>query len=76
MTLMWFDSLDDVRGFMGEDYEAAHVPVRARTVSGFTGTQEAAPLLGWRRRLMRLLGRRRSTRPGRAKRLTSIILAL
>ncbi len=32
MTLMWFDSLDDVRGFMGEDYEAAHVPERAQTV--------------------------------------------
>lgn len=32
MTLMWFDSLDDVRGFIGEDYEAAHVPARARTV--------------------------------------------
>ena len=27
-----FDSLDDVRGFMGEDYEAAHVPARAQTV--------------------------------------------
>ena len=39
---------------------------------------EAAPLLEWRRRLMRLLGRKRSTGPpGRAaKRLTSIILAL
>jgi hypothetical protein len=29
---MWFDSLDDVRGFMGEDYEAAHMPARAQTV--------------------------------------------
>lgn len=36
MTLMWFGSLDDVRGFMGEDYEAAHVPARAQTVlTGF-----------------------------------------
>jgi hypothetical protein len=26
MTLMWFDALDAVRAFMGEDYEAAHVP--------------------------------------------------
>jgi heme-degrading monooxygenase HmoA len=32
MTLMWFDSLDDVRGFMGEDYEAAHVPARAQAM--------------------------------------------
>jgi heme-degrading monooxygenase HmoA len=32
MTLMWFESLDDVRGFMGEDYEAAHVPTRAQAV--------------------------------------------
>jgi heme-degrading monooxygenase HmoA len=26
MTLMWFDSPDSVKPFMGEDYEAAHVP--------------------------------------------------
>ena len=31
-TLMWFDSLDAVRGFMGQDYEAAHVPARAQAV--------------------------------------------
>jgi heme-degrading monooxygenase HmoA len=32
MTLMWFDTLDSVRGFIGEDYEAAHVPARAQAV--------------------------------------------
>ncbi len=32
MTLMWFDTLDSVKGFMGEDYEAAHVPARAQAV--------------------------------------------
>ena len=29
-TLMWFDSLDDVRRFMGEDYTLSHVPPAAR----------------------------------------------
>jgi heme-degrading monooxygenase HmoA len=32
MTLMWFDTLDSVRGFMGEDYETAHVPPQAQAV--------------------------------------------
>ena len=32
MTLMWFDSLDAVREFMGEDYEQAHVPEQAQAV--------------------------------------------
>lgn len=32
MTLMWFDSLDAVRAFAGEDYEAAYVPEAARAV--------------------------------------------
>jgi antibiotic biosynthesis monooxygenase (ABM) superfamily enzyme len=32
MTLMWFDSLDSVRSFMGDDYEAAHVPASAQAV--------------------------------------------
>src|SRR5258707_14462788 len=32
MTLMWFDTLDCVKGFMGEDYEAAHVPAQAQAV--------------------------------------------
>ena len=30
MTIMWFDSLDAVRAFAGEDYEAAVVPPKAR----------------------------------------------
>ena len=32
MTLMWFDTLDSVKAFTGEDYEAAHVPAQARAV--------------------------------------------
>lgn len=31
-TLMWFDSLDDVRNFTGADYEVSHVPPAARAV--------------------------------------------
>lgn len=31
-TLMWFDDLEAVRAFVGEDYEVAHVPDRARRV--------------------------------------------
>jgi len=31
-VLLWFDTLDSVRAFIGEDYEAAHVPARAQTV--------------------------------------------
>jgi heme-degrading monooxygenase HmoA len=30
VTLMWFDSLDAVRAFAGEDYEVAVVPPEAR----------------------------------------------
>jgi len=32
VTIMWFDSLEAVRTFAGEDYEAAVVPPKARTV--------------------------------------------
>jgi heme-degrading monooxygenase HmoA len=32
MTLMWFDSLEAVKAFMGDDYEAAHVPAEAQVV--------------------------------------------
>ncbi len=32
VTIMWFDSLDAVREFAGEDYEAAVVPQKARAV--------------------------------------------
>ena len=31
-TLMWFDSLDSIRAFMGDDLEASHVPAEARAV--------------------------------------------
>lgn len=32
VTIMWFDSLEAVREFAGEDYEAAVVPPKARAV--------------------------------------------
>jgi heme-degrading monooxygenase HmoA len=32
ITVLWFDSLDSVRDFMGEDYEVAYVPETAREV--------------------------------------------
>jgi hypothetical protein len=32
VTIMLFDSLEHVRAFAGEDYEAAYVPPRARAV--------------------------------------------
>lgn len=32
MTIMWFTDIDSVKAFTGEDYEAAHVPERARQV--------------------------------------------
>jgi heme-degrading monooxygenase HmoA len=32
VTVMWFDSLDCVRAFAGEDYETAHVPPKARAL--------------------------------------------
>jgi antibiotic biosynthesis monooxygenase (ABM) superfamily enzyme len=31
-TIMWFDDLESVKAFVGEDYEVAHVPDRARAV--------------------------------------------
>jgi antibiotic biosynthesis monooxygenase (ABM) superfamily enzyme len=31
-TIMWFEDIDSVEGFVGEDYEVAHVPERARAV--------------------------------------------
>ncbi len=34
-TLMWFDSLDAIKAFMGEDYAVSHVP------GGGTGGAEA-----------------------------------
>lgn len=32
VTVMWFDSLDAVRAFAGEDFEAAVVPPKARAL--------------------------------------------
>jgi hypothetical protein len=32
VTLMWFDSLDNVKAFMGEDFELSHVPPAAQAV--------------------------------------------
>jgi hypothetical protein len=31
-TLMWFDSFDAIKAFMGEDYAVSHVPPQARAV--------------------------------------------
>jgi heme-degrading monooxygenase HmoA len=31
-TLMWFDSLDAIKAFMGEDYAVSHVPPSAQAV--------------------------------------------
>ncbi len=31
-TLMWFDDLGSIKGFVGEDSEVAHVPASARAV--------------------------------------------
>ena len=31
-TVMWFESLDSVKNFMGEDYRQSHVPENARAV--------------------------------------------
>jgi heme-degrading monooxygenase HmoA len=34
ITIMWFDSMDAVRAFAGEDHEAAVVPTAARELLG------------------------------------------
>jgi hypothetical protein len=31
-TLMWFDSLEAITAFMGDDYAVSHVPAQARRV--------------------------------------------
>ena len=31
-TCMWFDSLDSIKAFIGEDYAVSHVPEAARAV--------------------------------------------
>ncbi len=32
LTLMWFDSVDAIKAFVGDDHEVAHVPEAARAV--------------------------------------------
>lgn len=32
VTIMWFEDIDAVKAFVGDDYEVAHVPQRARNV--------------------------------------------
>src|SRR5512138_2602321 len=32
ITIMWFDDIESVKKFAGDDYEAAVVPAKARTV--------------------------------------------
>jgi len=32
VTLMWFDSIEAIKAFVGDDHEAAHVPDAARAV--------------------------------------------
>ncbi len=32
ITIMWFDSIEDVKSFAGVDYETAYVPAKAREV--------------------------------------------
>ena len=32
VTIMWFEDIDSVKAFVGEDHEVAHVPERAREV--------------------------------------------
>jgi heme-degrading monooxygenase HmoA len=32
ITMLWFESLDAVRAFVGKDYEVAYVPPKAREV--------------------------------------------
>ena len=31
-TLMWFESIDAIKEFMGDDYSVSHVPLEARAV--------------------------------------------
>ncbi len=32
VTLMWFDDIDSVKAFVGDDYEVSHVPAAAQAV--------------------------------------------
>ncbi len=41
VTIMWFDSMDAVRAFAGEDYEAEVVPPKARQLLSRTSGRSA-----------------------------------
>ncbi len=41
VTIMWFDSLDAVKAFAGEDYEAEVVPPKARQLLARTSGRSA-----------------------------------
>lgn len=41
VTVMWFDSLEDVKIFAGEDYEQAVVPSKARSLLSRFDTRSA-----------------------------------
>lgn len=41
MTIMWFDSLDSIRAFIGEDYAVSHVPAEARALLSRFDTRAA-----------------------------------
>jgi antibiotic biosynthesis monooxygenase (ABM) superfamily enzyme len=32
LTAMWFDDIESIKAFMGDDYSASHVPAEARAV--------------------------------------------
>lgn len=32
VTIMWFDDLESIKAFMGEEYDVAHVPAAAQAV--------------------------------------------
>ncbi len=50
VTLLWFDSLESVRAFAGEDYEKAVVPPKARAVlarfDGRSAHYQTVPVAG------------------------------
>jgi len=49
-TLMWFDSIDSIRAFTGEDYSKSHVPAAAQAVlAGFDERADHYEVLDRRR---------------------------
>ncbi|MDQ3751097.1 MAG: antibiotic biosynthesis monooxygenase [Acidobacteriota bacterium] len=41
VTVLWFDSIEAVKAFAGEDYEAAYVPPEARAILSRFDTRSA-----------------------------------